>query len=92
MDLNQAFKMAVQKFYEGYDYAESKNISLKGKDYEYDFDKLDSVHSEVRKPKKRPYNRKPKPEDVIEDDFGPGVNSGEDLEDEFEIDLDEEDY
>ena len=67
MNLSEAFKMAVQKYYEGYDYSESKNIGLKGKEFEYDFNKLDELHSELKKPKKRPYVRKVQKMDAMDD-------------------------
>ncbi len=92
MNLSEAFKMAVQKYYEGYDYGESKKIGMNGKDFEYDFDKLDEIHSELRKPKKRPYVRKTQKADYMDDiepednteSEGFGVNSGDDdFEDAF---------
>lgn len=70
MNLDEAFKMAVQKYYEGYDNSETKK--LHSGDYEYDYDKLDGIHSEMKKKKKRSYVRKI---DVAETG---GVNSGMD--------------
>ena len=89
MNLGEAFRMAVQKYYEGYDYSESKNVGLKGKDFEYDFDRLDMMQQELKKKKKRPYIRKAQKMEAMddfpmeEDDEGFGVNSGEEDEEEF---------
>lgn len=77
MDLNTAFKRAVQKYYEGYSYDSSKKIGLKDKEFEYDFDKLDGIHQEMKTKKKRPYVRK---KDKV-------LNIGDDSE----LDLSEED-
>ena len=66
MNLSEAFRMAVQKYYEGYDYAESKKIHG-DKDYQYDFDNLDAMQQELKKPKKRPYVRKTQKVDTMDD-------------------------
>jgi len=89
MNLSEAFKMAVQKYYEGYDYGETKKIGLNGKDFEYDFDKLDSMQQELKKKKKRPYVRKADKMASMDDfpmeddDNGFGVNS--DMDDEEDM-------
>jgi hypothetical protein len=89
MNLTEAFKMAVQKYYEGYSYENTKNIGLKGKEFEYDYDKLDGLQQEMKKKKKRPYVRKTEKPDAMDDfpmeddDEGFGVNSDmEEMEEE----------
>lgn len=50
MDLHDAFRQAVQKYYKGFDYAATNKAS--DKPFEYDFKTLDKLHKDLV-PKKK---------------------------------------
>lgn len=52
MRLEEAFKRAVQKYYEGFEYASVKGAL--GKEFEYDFNTLDTLHKDLTKKRKKP--------------------------------------
>jgi hypothetical protein len=54
MNLTEAFKRAVQKYYEGYDYEHSKKIGNSDKEFEYDFQKLDELQKGAKKKTRKP--------------------------------------
>jgi hypothetical protein len=67
MKLEEAFKAAITKFYEGYDFAESTKINPKMG--EYSFQALDSLHKEiVPKRKPQPIEEEPEEELIPDDD------------------------
>lgn len=58
MNLSEAFKGAVRKYYEGYDFPESKNLGTESGEFSYDFDTLEEMRAELGKPKKRAYTKR----------------------------------
>jgi hypothetical protein len=48
MELDDAFKLAVKKFYEGQSHQNVSKYSKKSKDFEYSFGKLEEMHKEYK--------------------------------------------
>lgn len=64
VDLHDAFKAAVRKYYEGFEMAATTKVHS-DKPFEYGYKQLDEIHQEMKAKKKPPAEPTERPVDVL---------------------------